>query len=520
MIRLAAGFFGELPLLVGRADTVAVQFSFSPDRLSEVELLDAGHASAGRFVAELLRRVRELYPQAQSCLAFNPRLVLSSVERQAVLWAAALREQGAAAAAESPGCLVFCDRSGKTPLAYLLRSEILGWCPPAHLGLLTGDHSELDRRFLQASCGAAQLVTIESLHRFIEPTAKFHSAVSPALHDFTRRAIARLESAATMAARREMVARSERIALLGYHAGDVLFLLQGLALEAGRHPFTGLVVPPEYADIVQYLSPELRCFVIKQPIPKHGMERGPDEFAILRDYVTQLEAEGVSTEGFFWHPLRPSFHDFARARHHLREMTAFALGGSGHPLRPLPALSPASRRDYALARPQPGRVVVQFDAGWGLKGFPADRRAELLHLLCAAGYKPVVLGPGEPELPEIAAADYTDLAAFRTLLDSAEAIIGCDSFPTHFANLYGVPTLTLFGNTRPSNSRGRDGTRYRVLHHPMTCVPCRQPTRCQLDSGTSCHAMPTAAEVVLALQAMVPSPTMPGYKARPPETLA
>lgn len=520
MIRLAAGFFGDMPLLVGRADTVAVQFSFSPDRLRETEILDAGHASAGRFVAELLRRVRALYPQARFCLAFNPRLGLSSVERQAVLWAGALREQGGAAADGGSGCLIFCDRTGKTPLAYLVPAELVDACPPAHLGLLTGDHGELDRRFLHASFGDAQLVPIESIHRFIAPIAKFHAPVSPALYDFTRWAIARLESVATQSARQELIERGERIAVLGYHAGDVLFLLQAMALEAGSHRFTGLVVPPEYADIAQYLSPQLRCLIVNQPVPRHGAERVPDEYSLLRDYVTQLEAEGVDAGRFFWHPLRPHFHDFSGSRHHLREMAAFALGGAGQLLRPLPRLSPASQRDYALARPQPGRVVVQLDAGWGLKGFPEERRGELLRLLGEVGYAPVLLGRSEPAAPEVAATPYTDLQAFRALLDSAEALIGCDSFPTHFANLYGVPTLTLFGNTRPSNSRGMDGMRYRTLHHPMTCVPCRQPTRCQLDGGTSCHAMPMAGEVVAALQAMMPSPLMPGYKPRPPVTRA
>jgi len=500
MIRLAAGFFGELPLPLARPDTVAVQFTLSTDRLSVTEILDAGHASAGRLGGEILRRLRAMYPQARACLAFNPRFVLSPAVLQAVL----LTAQQRVAAAQ--GYTLFCDRTGKTPLAYLLRSDLIDWCPPAHLGLLTGDHGELDHHFLHASFTDGELIAVPGVEPPIELAHDFYLQVSPALHDFTQRAIAQLAQARTEAERRTLIEKGERIALLGYHAGDVLFLLQAMVLERGEHPFTGVAVPAEFADIVQYLSPQLRCYVLKQPVPQRGSYQVADEFVVLRDYVTQLQSEGLAVEKFFWHPLRPRFRDFLRSRHHLREMTALALGGRGHALRPLPLMSEPSQRDYARAQPQPGRVIVQFDAGWGLKGFPAERRGELLRLLREVGYDPVLLGQPESDAPDVRAIPYCNLQGFRALLDSAQALLGCDSFPTHFANLYGVPTLTLFGSTRPSNSRGLEGTRYRTLHHPMSCVPCNAPTRCRLDNGTSCYAMPMSGEVVHALQQLVPAP--------------
>ena len=512
MIRVAAGYFGELPLPQWSPQSIAVQFSLSPERLSETEILNAGHASAGRLAAELLRRVRRMYPQASACLAFNPRLALSSALIQKVLTTAeryAPEPAGVSPPADpaepEPGVWIFTDNQGKAPLAYMLRADTIDWCPPAHLGFLVGDNAEVERQFLDASFGPGGFIPIASCDPVTEIAYSFASPVSPALYDFTVLATAKLAQAQTREAKRELVEKSERIGLLGYHAGDVLFLLQALALEQGNHPFTGVVVPRDFADIVDYLSPHLRCFVVEQPVPQRGDYVVSDEYAVLREYVTLLQLQGVSVDRFFWHPLRPCFRDsiLVHSRHHLREMTALAIGGSGHELRPLPLMSEASRRDFARARPLPGRVIVQFDAGWGLKGFPAERRGELLRLLQEVGYDPILLGRAESAAPGVRAVPYTDLHAFRSLLDTAEALIGCDSFPAHFANQYGVPTLTLFGSTRPSNARGMDSVRYLALHHPMPCVPCAGQTYCLIDKGTSCYAMPTAGEVVHALEAML-----------------
>ena len=512
MIRVAAGYFGELPLPQWSAHCVAVQFSLSPERLSETEILNAGHASAGRLAAELLRRVRRMYPLASVCLAFNPRLSLSSTLIQTVL---ATAEQYApeytdaspptGPAETEHGAWIFTDNQGKTPLAYMLRADTIDWCPPAHLGFLVGDDAAIERQFLDASFGHSASIPIASCEPVTKIAYFFASPVSPALYAFTELATAKLAQAPTRETKRELVEKSERIGLLGYHAGDVLFLLQALALEQGKHPFTGVVVPRDFADIVAYLSPHLRCFVVDQPVPQRGDYFVSDEYAVLREYITLLQWQGVSIDQFFWHPLRPCFRDsiLVHSRHHLREMTALAIGGSGHELRPLPVMSEASLKDFACARPRPGRVIVQFDAGWGLKGFPADRRGELLRLLQEVGYDPILLGRAESAAPGVPAVPYTDLRSFRSLLDTAEALIGCDSFPAHFANQYGVPTLTLFGSTRPSNARGMDGVRYRTLHHPMPCVPCAGQTYCLIDKGTSCYAMPTAGEVVQALGAML-----------------
>jgi ADP-heptose:LPS heptosyltransferase len=149
-------------------------------------------------------------------------------------------------------------------------------------------------------------------------------------------------------------------------------------------------------------------------------------------------------------------------------------------------------------------VIVHFEAGWQLKEFPTERRVELLSLLLEAGYDPVILGAPEPAAPHLPAMPYTDLASYRALLASAESVVGCDSFPAHFSQLLGIPTVQLFGPTRTAISRGAASLRYRYLQQPLPCIPCGQISICRLDGGSSCQAQVTPRDVFAALRDLAP----------------
>lgn len=500
-MKLAVGLVAPYPCIVSEPNATLIQFRISPDRLGDTELIDSASASPGRYIGELLHRLRRLVPQARACLAFNPRLELPTEVIERVL--EQIRQLDLAA---TP-CIVFCS-AGDIPVAYLVRAAEVDVCPPVHFGLLTTEYGSLDHRLLSASFGPGQHLRIESISDRLQPGNGFLLHHNQALHDPTIWALQELERETTPEARAKLLQSGDRAAVLGFHAGDILFLLQALALE--QNSFRSVIVPPDYADIVSYLRPDLLCRIVPHPVPHRDGYHVVDEPAVLRDFIAALLHKSVYC-GRFFHIVRPFFRRYNASRHHLREGLAFALGGSGHSLRALPPLSAASQRDYGLMRPQPGRVIVQFDAGWALKEYPPDRRGELLDLLLDAGYAPVVLGRSEPSHPAVPALPYTDLASFRVLLGSAEALIGSDSFPAHFAHAYGLPTVTLFGNTKPANSRGKDSPRYRYLHHAMSCVPCDQTTRCALDSGSSCQALPRAGEVLAALRELLPPP-----RQRPP----
>ena len=495
-MKLAVGLMAPYPCIVSEPNATLIQFRISPDRLGDTELIDSASASPGRYVGELLHRLRRLVPQAGVCLVFNPRLELPTgvIERT-------LEAIRALDLQTTPYC-VFCNQED-VPVAYLVRAEEVDSCPPVHFGLLTTDSGALDQRLMSASFGAGQYLQMASLGGSLQPGNGFLLHASKALHDPTIWAIGELERETDPEVRRKLLKNGDRVAVLGFHAGDMLFLLQALAQE--HTSFRCVIVPPDYAEIVSYLRPDLLCRVVPHPVPHRDGYHVVDEAAVLRDFIAHLRQQNLYC-GRFFHIVRPFFRKYNASRHHLREGLAFTLGGSGRHLRQLPPLSPANQRDYGLMRPQPGRVIVQFDAGWELKAYPPERRGELLELLLDSGYSPVVLGRAEPSHPGVPAMPYTDLASFRVLLGSADALIGSDSFPAHFAHAYGMPAVTLFGNTKPDNSRGKDGPRYRYLHHAMSCVPCDQTTRCLLDSGSSCQALPRAGEVLAALRAVSPPP--------------
>lgn len=492
-MRLAAGLVAPYPYIINEPGTTVVQFRITADRLSDTELMDSAAASPGRYVGEMMKRLRCLLPDAQACLVFSPRLAITAPIIELVL--ARMNQVDLAA---EPAC-VFSARSG-VPVAYLVRAAEIDSCPVVHFGLLSTDLAALDHNFLAATFGAAKHVEVSALTQNIPEENGFILHRNSALHDPTWWAIEQLLRDPTPVGRRKMLASGERVAVLGFHAGDILFLLQALALE--HTSFHCVIVPPDYADIVAYLRPDLLCRVVEHPVPHRAGYHVSDEPAVLRDFIAQLQIKSVYC-GSFFHIIRPFFRIYSASRNHLREQLAFALGGAGYHLRKLPKLSPPIERDYALMRPQPGRVIVQFDAGWELKEFPNDRRGEFLDLLIDSGYAPVILGHAEPSHPAVASVPYTDLANFRLLLGSAVALIGSDSFPAHFATAYGIPTITLFGNTKSANSRGLESLRYRYLQRSLPCIPCNRTTGCAIDNGSSCLAFPRGTEVLDALRSMV-----------------
>lgn len=114
-----------------------------------------------------------------------------------------------------------------------------------------------------------------------------------------------------------------------------------------------------------------------------------------------------------------------------------------------------------------------------------DRWAALATALRADGYTPVMLGgPGDREAAEriaAAAPGVVDLAG-RLPLDQSVAVIsdsrlvlGVDTGLTHMGSALGIPTVALFGSTRPYLEAGVPTTH--VLYEPLPCSPChRHPT--------------------------------------------
>lgn len=114
-----------------------------------------------------------------------------------------------------------------------------------------------------------------------------------------------------------------------------------------------------------------------------------------------------------------------------------------------------------------------------------DRWSALAQALRARGLTPVLLGgPGDAEAAARIVAAAPGLASLvgRLKLDESVAaiaqcqlLIGVDTGMTHMGTALGVPTLALFGSTRPYLHTG--DARTCVLYEPRDCSPChRHPT--------------------------------------------
>ncbi len=134
---------------------------------------------------------------------------------------------------------------------------------------------------------------------------------------------------------------------------------------------------------------------------------------------------------------------------------------------------------------------------------------ELAAALRRHGYTPVLLGgPGDREAAARMAAASSDLInlAGKLQLDESVAavslgnlLIGVDTGLTHMGTALRVPTVALFGSTRPYLHAGTPTTR--VLYDALPCSPCRRHPTC--NGRFDCMRQLTVARVLEAALALV-----------------
>ncbi|WP_374674245.1 glycosyltransferase family 9 protein [Ideonella sp.] len=122
-----------------------------------------------------------------------------------------------------------------------------------------------------------------------------------------------------------------------------------------------------------------------------------------------------------------------------------------------------------------------------------DRWSALAGALAAEGLVPVLLGgPGDRDAAARIAADAPTLVDLtgRLRLDEtvaaiaeAAVLVGVDTGLTHMGTALRVPTVGLFGSTRPYLDAGTPRTA--ILYEPLDCSPCRRHPTC----GGAFHCM-------------------------------
>jgi heptosyltransferase-1 len=159
----------------------------------------------------------------------------------------------------------------------------------------------------------------------------------------------------------------------------------------------------------------------------------------------------------------------------LRRLFAAALG---YPLPQTPA-------DYGVPRPSPPqrpRLLLLHGATWATKRWPEAYWGELARLAAAKGVEPALRwhDAAEREVAERIAASAPgtgvlaapDLETLRRVIGEASVVAANDSGPAHLAAALGVPSVTLYGSTRPAHN-GTMGPDQVHLAADFPCSPCR-----------------------------------------------
>lgn len=119
------------------------------------------------------------------------------------------------------------------------------------------------------------------------------------------------------------------------------------------------------------------------------------------------------------------------------------------------------------------------------KHWPEGHWQELCQLLVANGRRIVVLGgPGDQTVGEKLAtsdaitnlAGKTSLQEAAALISQSKGVIGVDTGLTHMGHAFQVPTLCLFGSTRPYLNP--DNPAGMVIYLNKECAPCRRHPTC------------------------------------------
>lgn len=94
------------------------------------------------------------------------------------------------------------------------------------------------------------------------------------------------------------------------------------------------------------------------------------------------------------------------------------------------------------------------------------------------------------------------LAVSAALVSGARLLVGVDTGLTHMGIALNVPTVTLFGSTRPYLDTASPLAR--VLYHPMACSPCRRRPTC--GGAFTCMALHSVEGVLATARLLLEQP--------------
>lgn len=455
-------------------------FSISTEQLSFFQIFYSAFATPARYVMELFRRLHILGDgnYTDGCFVFNPFVVLTLQEMQS-----AFRTLSAIDRVDAP--LVVADRRN-FPIGYYLPSWVT-LEEERYLTLLSTVNATLDQNLLN------RLFFTDAVIRIVADDVQSHPGNGflinedlNIIYEWTAAtALSLLErviplegtwgplrsidngSGLQLRALRDALPFS---AVMPHHAGDVLFY--ALAAKETTSHISRIVVNRRYASILEEIIPGYGIEQIDPAPPNREGSIASDEQSFI-DF-----APGLPPFSFYYYCRQ--VRNYNLTEFNLIDQFGFALGKSFINSNELISLTKQDPPLYRSTIPErPMRVLLHFDAGWELKVYPAHYRQKLINGLQSQGIAITVLGTEERDFGSYRSVKFTDLASLKKLLQSHHLLVGSDSFPSHYAaHVLGVPTICLFGPTKPANSDARLSSHYKYLEIELHCRPCSHVDCC------------------------------------------
>lgn len=479
-----------------------ITFTISPERLSFYEIFDSAFASPARYVMEIFRRLHGC-PEGGKFI-FNPLLELN----------AAMIERVMSILPQMDTLLepVVIADGENLPLGYYLPE----WIEPAeerYLSLLSTVNARLDQEFLNALfCSSGFCAELgNSALEYVGNQFPYNEELWFVYEWLTRRALSLLKkltphpcSSLCLANRHEMTAPQKRTlrdgvkfcAVMPHHAGDALFY--SIAARHTPSHIGSLVVNRRYANIVNELLPAyVMTSIDLMPPYRDGSGILQSDESFFFDFAADLAPFS------FYYYCRPS-RGYNRTSFHLIDHFAFALGQSFVQSEELVTRTNGAPPVYRSANGPSYRVLLHFDAGWGLKVYPKEYQKQLIAGLLKAGMEVTVLGTEDRDFGHYRSVAFKGLEPLKELLRSHHLLVGSDSFPSHYAaHVLGLPTICLFGPTKPANSDAVPSPYYKALECGMSCRPCGVLEICPQSEKFHCENFVTPPQLLQEICTML-----------------
>lgn len=465
-----------------------VSFCISPECLSYNEIFDSAFSSPARYVMEIFRRLNQNGIASNGTFVFNPLIELSSMQIEQVL-DILIKE-----VAENAPCVI--ADSLNLPLGYYLPLIIKP--SEAHfLMLLSTVNASLDQELLsnfffsQVSVLKLNFSTIDKVGNYFSLNKMLWS-----IYEWlARRALIVLNNIMPVhtsciypATKCEIDTLQKRylrdclkfVAVMPHHAGDVLFYC--IAAKHTPSHISSIVVNLRYSNIVNDLLPGfVTTDVDLIPPYRDGtgdLENEEDHFLKIVPLLSPFNL-------YFF--LRPS-RDYNRTNLHLIDHFAFALGQSFQKPDDLVTKIKGTPCVYTQGSIAPIKILLHFDAGWEMKIYPKSYQQKIIKWLLRKGVEITVLATEERDFGHYRSVTFKNLDQLKDLLCNHHLLVGSDSFPCHYAtHVLGLPTICLFGPTKPVNSDALSSPYYKALKNVLSCCPCCGLKRCPKNGQTSCN---------------------------------